>query len=173
MADPFIGEIKLVGWSWAPKDYAQCDGATIEIMQNQALYSLIGTTYGGDGVNTFKLPDMRGRTPVGIHATNSQYTRGFKGGDEAVPLTKTQIAGHRHYAKGSSQEGSRRAPSDTSCFGTSMDPDDKVYGEATDLTAMKSDMISSTGGGQAHTNMQPSLAINFCIALTGVYPSRP
>lgn len=89
-----------------------------------------------------------------------------------MTLTETQIAGHRHYANGTTQTGNTLAPSDTSCFGTSEDADDQVYGEATNLTAMKSDMISATGGGQAHTNMQPSLAINFCIALAGTYPSR-
>lgn len=169
MAEPFLGEIKMVGFNFAPRGWADCDGQLLPINQNQSLYSLLGTTFGGDGQTSFGLPDMRGRVPV--HRGDC-FSRGEKDGTETVTLTLAELGEHVHDLMGTTEEGDKFAGSNTRCLATSSDPTDPVYGIPTQLVQMHDNLISHAGGSQAHNNMQPYLAIRFCIALQGLFPSR-
>lgn len=169
MADPFLGEIRMMGFNFPPQGWAKCDGATLNITQNQALYSLLGTRYGGDGRTTFCLPDLRGRVP--LHRGNG-YTIGQKGGMEQVTLTADTIPAHNHTALGTTAAGDAFKPANTRSLATSSDSGDPIYGSALALAPMNAKVIAATGGGQPHNNMQPSLTINFCIATVGIYPPR-
>ena len=174
MSEPFVGEIRMFAGNFAPRGWAFCDGQLLAVSQNDALFSLLGTIYGGDGQTTFGLPDMRGRIPV--HAGSgpgpglSPRTLGAKGGAENVTLTVNQLPSHNH--------GSFRASGDPAA---SVDPVGKVLGvpTSTDLYAddlspvnMSPNAITSKGGSQSHTNVMPFLCIHFIIALVGIYPSR-
>lgn len=169
MADPFLGEIRLFGFGYAPQGWAKCDGQLLQINQNNALYSLLGIRYGGDGRTNFNLPDLRGRVP--LHR-GTGYAIGAKGGSEGVTLTTDTMPAHNHPAYGSTVAGDSFRPSSTRSFGTSSDSGDPVYQTPQSLLATNAGVISSTGGGQTHNNMQPSQVINFCIATTGIYPPR-
>lgn len=170
MSEPFLAEIRIVGFNFAPRGWAFCDGQILPINQNQSLYSLLGTTYGGDGRSSFALPELRGRTPV--HKGDG-YNLGQRGGQETVTLTTAEIATHTHSLKATSNPGEGRNP-----LGAAMlaDPQgsDLIYGNYTlaDRTTLHSNTISNAGGGQAHTNMQPFLTLSYCIALQGLFPSR-
>jgi len=166
MSEPFLAEIRIVGFNFAPRGWAFCDGQILPINQNQALYSLLGTTYGGDGRTTFALPDLRGRAPLHV---SSQYREGHKGGSEAVTLTQGQMPGHSHTAQASSDAASTPVPTGN-VLANSAPP--AFYGDASNLVAFQGGTISTVGGGQGHNNMQPFLALNFCIALQGLFPSR-
>ena len=166
MSEPFLAEIRIVGFNFAPRGWAFCDGQIMPINQNQSLYSLLGTTYGGDGRTSFGLPDLRSRTP--IHR-DDEHRLGHKGGAETVTLTTAEIAAHTHTAKASSTLGNNPTPTGrvlASAADLYRDP------EASSTTALRSGTVTNAGGGQAHNNMQPYLTLNFCIALKGLSPSR-
>ncbi|MCJ7808426.1 MAG: tail fiber protein [Dehalococcoidia bacterium] len=165
MSEPFLGEITIVGFNFAPRGWAQCDGQILPINQNQALYSLLGTTYGGDGRTTFALPDLRGRTP--IH-TGAHRPLGQKAGEETHNISGQEMAAHRHGGIGTSEPAGSDTPEEgvlpAGAEGNTYRPDGSVVSmEAT---------TSDTGGGQPHDNMQPFLALNFVIALQGWFPPR-
>jgi microcystin-dependent protein len=164
MSEPFLAEIRIVGFNFAPRGWAQCDGQILPINQHQALYSLLGTTYGGDGRTSFALPDLRGRAPKHV---GEGVTQGQKGGLETVALTAAQMPEHEHEARASQAAGDTPVPT-----GNVLASADNLYGEPTNLTALRSGSVANVGGGQGHENMQPYLALNFCIALQGLFPPR-
>lgn len=164
MGQPFIGEIRMVGFNFAPVDWAFCDGSTIAIEQNSTLFQLIGTTYGGDGETTFALPNLLGRVP--IHMGNENPLGEF-GGEETVTLSTTQIPSHTHSFEVSTSEATEPSPSGAVLSSTEVE----VYVTPTDLVSM-TNASTQTGGSQAHDNLQPYLCINFIISLFGVFPSQ-
>ena len=174
MSEPFLGQIKILGFNFAPRGYATCDGQILPISQNQSLFAILGTTYGGDGRTSFALPDLRGRLPV---HTGTTTPLGQKAGAENVSLSAAEMGPHTHSVRGSSNA-------------SSAGPAGKVLG--TDMgggrgsldayvvpanPSLQVEIVSGTIGpqgttGQGHNNMQPSLVLNFCIALQGLFPSR-
>lgn len=170
-SDPFVGEIMKFGGSFAPSGWATCEGQLIQISQNDALFSLLGTIYGGDGRTTFGLPDLRGRVPV--HPGNgpglTPISLGQKGGVENVTLTTNQLPQHSHNLNVNSGGGNSEKPGGN--FIASNSEGVKHYSSSTTINA-NNGSISNFGGGQSHTNMQPYLGIYYCIALYGIYPSR-
>jgi microcystin-dependent protein len=168
MAEPFIGEISPVGFAFAPKGWAMCNGQLLSIAQNQALFSVLGTTYGGDGVSTFALPDLRGRAIV--HSSAS-YTLGSKGGVEAVTLSVNQIPAHSHAPVCSTQAGSAGEAAGLVWAGSSIN-ETLFQAGSNPNGSMATGLITPSGSSQAHSNLQPFLVVNFIIALQGVYPSR-
>jgi|SRR5262245_2685717 len=180
MAEPFLGQIATFGFNFAPRGWATCDGQILAISTNTALFSLLGTTYGGNGQTTFGLPDLRGRVPV--HQGNgpglSPYTIGEVTGTENVTLIQTQIPAHNHLAVSAvSAAASSLAPTD-STDGTVLvgGTQTNIFTATPDATKMNAGMVTTTvqpsGGSQPHANLQPLLCINFCIALEGIFPSR-
>jgi microcystin-dependent protein len=165
--DPFLGEIRMFGGNFAPAGWATCDGQLLPIAQNTALFSLIGTIYGGNGQTTFALPDLRGRLPV---HTGSGLAIGQAGGSETVTLTATNLPAHTHVANAASA-GTTLGPASQYW---AADPGENVapYAAAPDGNVMSGAAIGAQGGSQPHENMQPFLAITFIIALQGIYPSR-
>lgn len=165
MSEPFLAEVRMVGFNFAPKGWAFCDGQVLPINQNQTLYSLLGTSYGGDGRTNFALPDLRGRTPIHV---GEGHDIGQKAGTESVKLAVSQIPAHTHTAMASSTAANQSRPA-----GAVLASAD-VYRapEAATSTALKSGSISNVGGSQPHNNMQPYIVIDFCIALKGLFPSR-
>ncbi len=171
MSEPFVGEIRMFGFGFAPLGWAQCNGQLLPINQNQALFSLLGTTFGGDGRTNFALPDMQSRVPVGQGQGPglSSYAEGQVGGAETVTLAATQMPGHTHPVKASSST----ADSDQPGGGALARSASHIYTAKPDTsTAMNAGMLGDAGGSQSHDNIQPYLAVNFCIALTGIFPSR-
>jgi microcystin-dependent protein len=169
MANPFIGEIRLVAFTFAPQGWASCDGQLLPIAQNTALFSLLGTTYGGNGQTTFALPDFRGRVP--IHAGQgpglAAYTQGESAGTEGVTLTTSQIPLHSHQLNASAAEHTSNRP------GGRAVARGGAYDAAPDgATALHSGSIAGVGGSQPHTNLQPYLAVRFIIAMQGIFPSQ-
>ncbi|WP_350334595.1 phage tail protein [Coralliovum pocilloporae] len=169
MSEPFLAEIRMVGFNFAPRGWAFLDGQILPINQNQSLYSLLGTNYGGDGRTSFALPDLRGRTP--IHKSDA-HPLAQKSGAETVTLTAAEIPAHTHAAKASSTLGNVRPPA--GAILAAERPPDLAYRdpEAATSTALRSGSITNAGGGQAHNNMQPYTTLSFCIALQGLFPSR-
>lgn len=170
MSEPFIGEIRIVGWNFAARGWAHCNGQLLAISQNSALFSLLGTTYGGDGRTTFGLPDLRSR--VAIHPGRgpglSDYRWGQRGGAESVTLTQAQMPNHTHTLRAHSEEGEETNPTNNRLAGAAA----TMYaGEAADVS-MNADSVTSSGGGQPHTNVQPYLGVYHIIALQGLFPSR-
>lgn len=171
MAEPFIGEIRLFSFNFAPQSWATCDGQTLSVAQNNALFSLIGTTYGGNGTTNFMLPDFRGRTL--LHA-NATYLEGKPGGAEAVALSaSSQLPTHSHALMANSLPGGTNVPQGD-VLAAVADAGKTTYATAKALPAatMAAGTLSPAGGSAGHNNMQPSLTINFCIALIGLWPSR-
>ncbi|MBN2387247.1 MAG: phage tail protein [Anaerolineales bacterium] len=160
--EPFLGEIKIVSFNFAPAGWAACDGQTMQIVQNQALYALLGTTYGGNGSTTFGLPDLRGRVPLHFNAT---YPPGNAGGEAGHVLTAAEMPSHTHTV--SASDAAANAPSPT---GNTWAAANNGYAAAPDAT-MKPAALGTTGG-QPHENRQPYLVLNFVIATTGIFPSR-
>ena len=170
--DPFIAEIKMFAGNFAPRGWAFCQGQLLPINQNQALFSLLGTIYGGDGRTTFALPDLRGRTAIGPGNGPglSTYREGQNGGVEYVTLTANQMPSHNHRINAVTTVGNSTTPTnhllaDSAAF-------DDEFSNATANTMMSSTMVTNTGGNQSHENRQPFLAIYYIIALQGVFPSR-
>lgn len=169
--DPYLGEIMLVAWNFAPVGWAFCNGQLLAIAQNQALFSLLGTQYGGNGTTTFALPDLRGRVPMhfGQGPGLSNHVIGEMSGFESVTLLATQMPAHTHPAIADANLGTSSSPAGTL---PAREPSGTpIYGAGTGAV-MASSAIGSAGGSQPHTNMQPYLALNYVIALVGVYPAR-
>ncbi len=173
MAEPYLGEIKIVGFNFAPKGWSQCDGQLLPINQNQALYALLGTTYGGDGRTSFALPDLRGRTSV--HDGND-IRLGQAQGTETVVIDRRTLPAHTHTIKGTTTLADKGAVGSKSDRGfatvAETQPNDIIYGNAVNMVPLASGIIQNTGGTGAHENMQPTLVLNFTIALSGLFPSR-
>jgi len=161
-----MGEVKMISWNFAPKGWAFCSGQQLPINQNQALFSILGTTYGGNGQTTFALPDMRGRVPIHV---GPQSTLGQRGGEYAHTLTQSELPQHFHPLMGSTNLNDFVAPSTTTMSGLGAV---SIYAPAANLTTLLPATISSVGGSQPHQNMQPFLAINYIIALQGIFPSQ-
>ncbi|MBN3582284.1 phage tail protein [Algoriphagus aestuarii] len=181
MDAPFIGQIELFGFNFAPRGWAFCAGQLLPISQNDALFSLIGTIYGGDGRNTFGLPDLRGCAAIG-YGTGSGLTPrviGQRVGGENVTLTTAQMPNHNHPLYGNNSNGTTNDPSGNVIAkntvivergGTAIPANGFVSGTANVETNVSS--VGNVGGNQSHNNMQPSIVLNYCIALVGIYPSR-
>lgn len=165
MGTPFIAEIKIVSFNFAPRGWAFCNGQLLPINQNQALFSLLGTSFGGDGRVNFGLPDLRNRMP--IHFGNG-YTIGERGGEIAHTLSVSEIPTHAHTLQFSTQAASTDNPANNVPAKT-VTP---LYGPAQNLVAMAPGSLSNVGGSQAHQNMPPFLVLSYCIALQGVFPSQ-
>lgn len=164
MAEPFLSEIRIMSFEFAPKGWALCNGQLLPINQNQALFSLLGTTFGGDGRVNFALPDLRGRTPVHV---GGSHTLGERGGEQAHSLSIAELPTHAHAALAASGGTAASNPA-----GNLLGPSAvAAYSAPQSLVAMDAASVTSTGGSQAHLNMQPYLALNFCIALVGIFPS--
>jgi microcystin-dependent protein len=171
--NPFIGQIQPFGFNFAPVGWAFCNGQLLSIAQNQALFSLLGTMYGGDGRTTFGLPDLRGRVPIGPRNGPglSNYALGQKGGVETVTLTVNQLPSHNHAAAAASPAGNSN-DAISNIWADDAGVSSATYSSAAASGTMRGDAIGNAGGGQAHENRQPFLAVNFIIALQGIFPSR-
>jgi len=170
MSDPFVGEIRMFGGNFAPLGWAFCDGTQIPISENDTLFNLIGTTYGGDGQSTFKLPDLRGRLPVhmGTARSGTPYTLGQTGGVEQVTLTANQMPIHAHAPRANSAPGAQTSPAGN----VWADSPNHPYSASAPAAVMASQAIGSAGSGQPHDNMVPFLAVSFIISLFGIFPSQ-
>ena len=167
MAEPYMGEIKLVSFNFPPKGWAFCNGQFLPINQNQALFSLLGTTYGGDGRVNFALPDLRGRTP--IHE-GSGHTLGERAGEQAHTLSIAELPTHTHVLNGTNNASNTSLVTTPVLFANSV-PSEMFTGNTANMVAMAPTAITNVGGSQAHLNMQPFLTLSFCIALQGLFPS--
>jgi microcystin-dependent protein len=170
MAEAYLGEIRMFGFNFAPSGWAMCNGQTLPISQNTALFALLGTTYGGNGTSTFALPNLQSSVAIhqGQRAGLSPYVIGQTGGQENVTLTSPQIPAHAHPVLANAATASGSRPAGSVLARTTAD----IYAAAPDGTAMNAGMIGNTGGSQPHPNIQPYLVVNFCIALQGIFPSR-
>ena len=164
MTTPYLSEIRIMSFGFAPKGWALCNGQLLPINQNQALFSLLGTTYGGDGRVNFGLPNLQGRVPV--HMGNG-FTLGQLGGEQAHTLTVGEVPPHLHTAQGTTSAGDSPIPA-----GNLLGQADNSYGPLTSPTSLVSTTVTVSGGSQAHLNMQPYLVLTFCIALQGIFPSQ-
>ena len=172
MAEPFLSEIRMFGFGWPPRGWATCDGQLLPINQNQSLFSLLGTIYGGDGRTTFALPDMRSRSATGMDGAHAQ---GAKYGVEEVTLTAAQLPSHNHHVNATTADGNTKQFSGSILaggFDTKTQGASDMYTTPQALQPLASQSVSAAGGNLSHTNLQPSLVVNFCIATMGVFPSR-
>ena len=163
MAEPFLSEIRIMSFVFPPKGWALCNGQLLPINQNQALFSLLGTTFGGDGRVNFALPDLRSRAPIHV---GSGHTLGERGGEQAHTLSIAEIPTHTHTAKATNTNGA--SPLLLNNF---LGAFNNGYNSATALVSMEPSTLANVGGSQAHQNMQPFLVLNFSIALQGIFPS--
>ena len=172
MSDPYIGEIRMFGGNFAPRGWALCNGAVLSIAQNDALYALLGTTYGGDGVNTFALPDLRGRLPLhqGQGPGLQPYVIGQTGGAESVTLTGNQLPQHTHTLSASNAPATTSSPQGG--FLAQTTNVDMYVSDVGDTPMHPSSISSVAGGSQPHDNMGPYLVVTFIIALEGIFPSQ-
>ena len=169
MTNPFLGEVRMFGFGFAPKNWAQCNGQLLSIQQNTALFALLGTTYGGNGVNNFALPNLQSRVPM--HRSNDgTYVQGALGGSEQVTITNATMPTHAHFLVGTTATADKKVS--VGVLATSAVATNFYYSPATNLTTLNPASIGMTGGGQGHSNIQPYLTINYCIALSGIFPSR-
>ena len=171
MSEPFLAEVRIVGFNFAPRGWAFCDGQILPINQNQSLYSLLGTTYGGDGRTSFALPDLRGRTPIHVGRSNGGmfHTEGQKSGEETHILSVAEMPQHDHILRANSSVGNNPNPQSNTLASF---PDGYTTYTAANAVQLRSGTVANVGGSQAHDNMMPYLALNFCIALQGLFPSR-
>ena len=172
MSEPYLAEIRIMSFNFAPRGWAQCNGQLLPIAQNQALFSLLGTTYGGDGRVNFALPELRGRAPIHVDfQSGSQFPLGGRSGAETVTLTTAELPSHTHQLNGSNQPETQTA---TSGNYLATHASNNAYAPPTspNLTTMISNEVTNTGGGQGHNNMQPFLVLNMIIALQGIFPPR-
>jgi microcystin-dependent protein len=172
MADPFLAEIRIFGFNFAPKGWAFCDGQILPLSQNTALFSLLGPTYGGDGKSNFALPNLQGNAPMhpGQGPGLSLHDLGETGGSETVSLLQSEIPGHNHFISASGADGNTGSPANSkvaSGVGVNM-----YTATQNPLTQLNSSALTPMGGDQPHNNLQPYLTLNFCIALQGVFPPR-
>lgn len=163
MAEPFLSEIRITSFNFPPKGWAFCNGQLLQINQNQALFSLLGTTYGGNGWTEFALPDLRGRIPIHMGAG---HTLGERGGETAHTLSQSEMPTHTHPFSGSSAAGNTSVPT-----GILATPRNAAYAAPGALVALAAASSAAVGGSQAHNNLQPFLVLNFIIALQGIFPS--
>jgi microcystin-dependent protein len=168
MSEPFRGEIRIFSLNFAPRSWAFCNGQLLPINQNQALFSLLGTTYGGDGRVNFALPDLRGRVP--IHR-NFSHLQGERGGAETHALTVAQMPSHSHGLQATADLGTASWPDGSALARRRPRREGPVYSPPQSLVPMHPEAVGSTGAGQPHVNMQPYLTLHFCIALEGIFPS--
>jgi microcystin-dependent protein len=166
MAEPFLAEIRIMSFVFPPKGWATCDGQLLPINQNQALFSLLGTTFGGDGRVNFGLPDLRGRTPIHVGAS---HTLGERGGEQAHTLSQAELPIHTHTVKASSNTTGGVISANNAFLGGAANA---YHADVNPLTGMNPQTVTNTGGSQAHLNMQPFLTLNFSIALQGIFPSQ-
>jgi microcystin-dependent protein len=164
MAEPFLSEIRIMSFGFAPKGWAVANGQLLPINQNQALFSLLGTTFGGDGRVNFALPDLKGRAPIHV---GSGHSLGERGGEQAHTLSIAEIPTHTHVLNGTNTDGSQAIPVGNLLARSAT----QLYAPPANLAAMNSASVANVGGSQAHLNMQPFLTLNFCIALQGIFPS--
>jgi microcystin-dependent protein len=165
MGTPFLGEVKIIAWNFPPKGWAFCNGQLMPINQNQALFALFGTNYGGNGQTTFGLPDFRGR--VAMHM-GAGFILGEHAGEESHTLTMSEMPAHTHNLMASAVAGNTQSPANNFM----ARDQNNVYGTTSNLTTLKPSSVTNVGGSQAHSNMQPYLTVNFVVALIGVFPSR-
>jgi microcystin-dependent protein len=165
MSEPFLSEIKIVSFNFPPKGWALCNGQFLPINQNQALFSLLGTTYGGNGQTTFALPNMQGCTP--IHEGNG-HTLGEKAGSTSVTVNQSQMPLHIHFVNATTNE-TTQSPVPVNSL---LSPGNNMYSGVSNLTTLLPAAVSNVGGSQAHNNMMPYLVLNFIIALQGIFPSQ-
>jgi microcystin-dependent protein len=164
MAEPFLSEIRIFSFVFAPKGWALCNGQLLPINQNQALFSLLGTTFGGDGRVNFGLPDLRSRTPIHVGAG---HTLGERGGEQAHTLSIAELPTHTHAMVATTVTGSTPLPTGNLL----ADSPSQLYAAPSALTSLGPSSVTNVGGSQAHLNMQPFLTLSFCIALQGIFPS--
>jgi microcystin-dependent protein len=164
MAEPFLSEIRIMSFGFPPKGWALCDGQLLPINQNQALFSLLGTTYGGDGRVNFALPNLQGRTPIHM---GSAHTLGERGGEQAHTLSISELPTHTHVGNAATSPGGTAFPS-ANLLANALN----VYTPPANLISLIPSTITNVGGSQAHLNMQPFLVLTFCIALQGIFPSQ-
>jgi microcystin-dependent protein len=165
MSEPFLSEIKIMSFNFPPKGWALCNGQLLPINQNQALFSLLGTTYGGDGRQTFALPNLRGQVPMHM---GSSHTLGERGGAAAVTVNIQQLPTHTHPVMASATA----ANTDDASAGVLAQAGQNMYGPYASPVSMAANSVSNAGGSQPHNNMAPYLVLNFCIALIGIFPSQ-
>ena len=170
MGTPFLSEIRIMSFNFAPRGWAMCNGQLLPINQNQALFSLLGTTYGGNGQTTFALPDLRSRVPNHFNG----FVLGQRGGEEAHTVTMSEMPLHVHFLNGNNAVvGANANASVVSPIGSFWANDGKaIFSSAAPNSAMSPQTVANVGGSQPHTNMCPFLALNFCIALQGAFPSQ-
>jgi microcystin-dependent protein len=168
MAEPFLSEIRLMSFVFPPKGWAMCNGQTLPINQNQALFSLLGTTYGGDGRVNFALPDLRGRSPM---HTGAGYGMGQAGGEQAHTLTPAELPSHSHGLSASSDVANTHLPGAALPAGKPRGGINRYAPAGGATAAMHPAALSTAGGNHAHQNLQPFLVLTFCIALQGIFPS--
>jgi microcystin-dependent protein len=172
MADPFVAEIRIFPFNFAPTGWATCDGQLLPLSQNTALFSLLGTTYGGNGSSNFALPDLRGRAAMhpGQGPGLSDHDLGEVGGAETVTLLQSEIPAHSHAMRANASDpANAKIPSSSSSFAISQEA--QIYQDNNDTT-LAPEALAPTGGSLPHNNLQPYLTLNFCIALQGVFPPR-
>jgi microcystin-dependent protein len=175
MSSPFVAEIRPWACNFAPRGWVMAQGQILPISQYTALFSLIGTYYGGNGTSNFQLPDLRSRVPMkyGQDPVGNQYVLGQEAGEEAVTVSSQQMPIHTHVFSGTNGTGKKSAPAAGAVLGTSNHGGSFYASSGSSLTPINPGTVSTyAGGNQAHTNLQPYLAINWCIALTGIYPAR-
>jgi microcystin-dependent protein len=169
MAEPFLSEIRIMSFNFAPKGWALCNGQLLPINQNQALFALLGTMYGGDGRVNFALPDLRGRTPIHM---GDGHTLGERGGEPAHTLSIAELPQHVHVAQATTAQADQNSNGPAPSRMPAQSNFSALYAAAGSLQAMAPNALSNVGGSQAHENMEPYVTLNFCIALQGIFPSQ-
>ena len=171
MSEPFLSEIKIMAFNFPPKGWAFCNGQFLPINQNQALFSLLGTTYGGNGQTTFALPNLQGRVPIHM---GSGHTLGEAAGSSAVTVNIQQLPTHTHFFNASNNAANQTSPFDNNGVGAHVpaQANNSTYLPPSNLVTFAPESVTSIGGSQAHTNQMPFLVLNFCIALQGIFPSQ-